>query len=445
MQNAGFYYRLQVLACIIASCCASTSFGKDKLLALPPAPMAITSGQVDFSATTPESIKNNRVSIFYATRRLPTDDKAGYSKKFDNHLRVGEASLHIGPKDLGWETLHSAASLAEREQQYDIHLNKVEQIADMAPDDPLSKLSPDMQTYVDLIDAELEQSSVKDITIIVHGAFNSFYYAAAEAAQYRFYTGKLAVLIAYSWPAVENHLAYKANARHAEQSEAGLVKLVRILGEHSSAENINILGYSVGGRLAGGAMAKLADEMEGENLAKLNGDLHLGHLYLTSSDEPIEEFRNYAPKFVNMFDVVTVTIDYNDPILGEAQMTGGGKRLGRPAEPTHEKAKDSGTEAQKQGIRDAVNSGRLHILNLGIADIPGYEFYHGSWYLNPWVSSDVLVSMNMGLPPSKRGLTTYEKQDLTYWYFPKNYISTLRQALLIHKAERERQEAKQSE
>jgi esterase/lipase superfamily enzyme len=442
MIYSNFGNRMLLLSCYVLSCCATGAYGKDSLLALPPAPMAVTSGQVSDFSLTPDSQKNNQVSVFYATRRLPTDDETGYSKAFDDNLRAGKASLYIGSQNLGWDSLYAAAISAERDQRYDIHLKQTEQIAEMAPGDSATELSPDMRAYVAQIDAALEHSAYKDITIIVHGAFNNFYYAVAEAAQYRFYAGKQAVVIAYSWPAVENHLAYKANAEHAEQSEAALVKLVKVLGKHSSAQRINIIGYSVGGRLAGGAMAKLADEFAGKDLTRVNKDFRLGHLYLTSSDEPLEEFRNYVSQFTAMFDLVTVTIDFKDPILKEAQMTGGGKRLGRPSDPDHQKAKNAATEEQRKNILEAVNSDQLHILNLGISEIPGYEFSHGAWYLNPWVSSDVLVALNMDLSPGQRGLASSKEQALTYWYFPKDYISKLRQALLLHKSKREREEAK---
>ena len=437
-----------LLVCLLLSSFVTIAYGKEKLLSLPPAPRVVTSGQIDFFGRTPESAKNNNVSIFYATKRLPTKDGSGYSKHFDENLRLGSAALTIGPDDLDWEVLHKEATTAKRaapttkaqKHQLDIHLKRIDQAGKLSPDDSLSKLSPGVQSYIDQINSAIEKRYNKDITIIVHGAFNSFYYAAAEAAQYHFYTGKQTIVVAYAWPAVENNLAYRRNVKNAEQSKEGLKRLIKLLGEHSKAERINIIGYSVGGRLTGGVIAQLADEHNDQDLIQIGRELRLGHLYLTGSDQPIEEFRDYAQKFVELFEAVTVTIAYDDPILGRAQFTGGGNRLGRPPKPTDGKAKNRATEEQIQAIRRAVSDGQLNILDLERSDITGYEFLHGAWYLNPWVSSDVFVSLHLGLSPAERGLASDDQDNLRYWYFPKNYISTLRQALLLYKARGDRRE-----
>jgi esterase/lipase superfamily enzyme len=440
--------RQSLLVCLLLSAFVSTAYGKEQLLSLPPAPRAVTSGQIDFFERTPESAKNNKVHIFYATTRLPMDDESGYKKSFDENLRLGSAALTIGPDDMDWEVLHKQATTAKRpaptttaqKHQLDIHLKRVDQVGKLSADDSLTTLSPGVQRYIDQLNSAIEQSHSKDITIIVHGAFNSFYYASAVAAQYHFYTGKQAVVITYAWPAVENNLAYGRNVKNAEQSKAGLKSLIKLLGEHSDAQRINIIGYSVGGRLTGGVIAQIADEHNDQNLTQIGKELRLGHLYLTGSDQPIEEFSHYAQQFGELFEEVTVTIAYDDPILGRAQFTGGGNRLGRPPKPTDDKSKIHASEEQKHAIRQAVSDEQLYILDLETSDITGYEFLHGAWYLNPWVSSDVFVSLHLRLAPAERGLASDEQDNLRYWYFPKNYVSTLRQALLLYKTRRNRQE-----
>jgi hypothetical protein len=411
------------------------------LMQLPPPPEAIRGGGVDFFDGTPASEKNNKVSVFYATKRLPTDDGTGYSKKYDDMLRVGNAQVYIGREDLHWSVLLEESTKAtEPRLEFDITLSNVNQSAELGPYDSLDKLSPSMQTFVDQVNASIAKSNIKDVTIIVHGAFNSFYYAIAEAAQYRFYTGKNAVVIAFSWPAVENDLRYKANVKHSDQSEAALNRLINVLGKHSDAQRINLLGYSVGGRLVGGAMAKLADEYTGKDVAQAHTDLRLGHLYLTSSDEPIEEFRTYVPKFTQMFDLITVTASYTDPILGRAELTGGGDRLGRPPKPSDKK--HAATPEQKQAILGAIKSNKLDVLNLETSEITGYKFVHGSWYLNPWVSSDVIVSMNLDLLPRQRGLATKDASGYPIWYFPAEYVNSLRAALKEYGKEAEADDKK---
>jgi hypothetical protein len=84
-----------------------------------------------------------------------------------------------------------------------------------------------------------------------------------------------------------------------------------------------------------------------------------------------------------------------------------------------------------------VNSGDLDIINLQINEIPGFEFFHGAWYENPWVSSDVTVALNFGLQPGKRGLKAYTSESgRMIWYFPKDYLEHLTAALSEHLAKK---------
>ncbi|MFW2403135.1 MAG: hypothetical protein ACN4GT_00125, partial [Gammaproteobacteria bacterium] len=61
----------------------------------------------------------------------------------------------------------------------------------------------------------------------------------------------------------------------------------------------------------------------------------------------------------------------------------------------------------------------------------GFEYSHEAWYANPWLSSDVLITLYLGLDPASRGLNSYQTaNDLGVWYFPEDYLSTLKETLL---------------
>ncbi len=422
---------LLLMTSLLMPSVASADKAKKGVMSMPPTPEVLKSGAIDLFAHTPKSERNNEISLFYATRRLPAEagSNLGYGKNFDDTLRFGVADMLIGPKGLSWDVLHAQTTTEERTDTFELSLQGVKQLAELTDQDSLSKLTPDQKKFIAQVNSALEKSFYKDLTIYVHGAFNSFYYAAAEAAQYKYFTGKQAVVLLYSWPTAENHLAYGRNVKHAVQSEPAFNRLIKMLGKHSKAENINILAYSIGGRLVGGAMATLADSNKADTwLESLHKDLRLGHLYLTSSDEPIEEFYSHADAFTKMFDTVTVTADAKDPVLGFAEKTGGGARLGRPQ--TKEGKKAYITEAQRKDLEALINKGELNILNLELDKLPDFQFTHGDWYLNPWVSSDVLVSLNLKLSPKQRGLKSMDKKGLALWYFPDSYAKSLEAALL---------------
>ena len=422
---------LAVIALLLAMTSASLA---DEVFHLPPTPEVLRSGKVDFFAHTPDSEKNNEVSVFYATRRLPApaDSDLGYGKDFDDTLRFGVADLLIGPEGIGWNFLHEQTSTGERKDVFDLYLLDVKPTAELTPQDSLAELTPAQQQFIAQIDAALDKSLLKDLTVFVHGAFNSFYYAAAEAAQYRFFSGKQAVVLLYAWPAVGNHIAYGRNAKRAEQSEPAFSRMIELLGRHSKAERINILAYSIGGRLVGGAMAAVADANPGDaKLEAVHETWRLGHLYLTSSDEPMQEFVTHADSFSRMFDVVTVTVATDDPVLGAAEKTGGGARLGRPATKSGKKGYIS--EDERVNMERLVTEKKLNVLNLEEVNMKGYKFEHGDWYLNPWISSDVLVSLNLGMQPLERGLKSMDPTGVSVWYFPSDYPQELQKALLVYK------------
>jgi hypothetical protein len=104
------------------------------LLTLPPPPEAIRGGQVDFIASTPVDERHNRVTVFYATKRLPIDDGTWYSKKHDDQLRVGSAELQIGRDGLPWSVLHiESTKAAEPRMEFDISLTEVNQSGELGP------------------------------------------------------------------------------------------------------------------------------------------------------------------------------------------------------------------------------------------------------------------------------------------------------------------------
>ena len=55
----------------------------------------------------------------------------------------------------------------------------------------------------------------------------------------------------------------------------------------------------------------------------------------------------------------------------------------------------------------------------------------------------MFVSLHLGLAPDERGLASYQHDDLSYWYFPENYVSTLHQALLLVKINQDKARAEQ--
>ena len=73
----------------------------------------------------------------------------------------------------------------------------------------------------------------------------------------------------------------------------------------------------------------------------------------------------------------------------------------------------------------------MNFIDMQINEIAGFEYTHGAWYENPWLSTDVLVTLYIGLDPQARGLRSYRTaQDVGVWYFPQDYLSSLKKSLI---------------
>ena len=86
--------------------------------------------------------------------------------------------------------------------------------------------------------------------VYVHGANSTIYRAAAQAAQYRHFTGRNCIVLVFLWPSAENLLAYGTDVRHAKRSAPAFKRFITLLAEYTHAENINILAYSAGAQVA---------------------------------------------------------------------------------------------------------------------------------------------------------------------------------------------------
>ena len=115
-------------------------------------------------------------------------------------------------------------------------------------------------------------------------------------------------------------------------------------------------------------------------------------------------------------------------VLALARFTDKEERLGAPdASRKGVRVLDKETETELQTM---VNSDRINLIDLSRSDIEGFRFSHGAWYENPWVSTDVMVTLLTGWPPDKRGLAeSLSEKGYQFWYFPKTYLDDLKAAL----------------
>lgn len=230
------------------------------------------------------------------------------------------------------------------------------------------------------------------------------------------------MVLSFSWPSPGSIWGYGTDKEQADAAAVDLACLLELLAVHSNFSRFNLIAYSAGGRVASGALAIL-----GARNYKA-ADLRIGQVYLTSSDEPLGRFIANLPLFYNLVDGITLTVAEHDRVLALARFTDKEERVGAPGSDRNDALElDIQTETELQAM---VNSDRFSLIDLGHSEIEGFQISHGAWYENPWVSTDVMVTLLTGWPPNKRGLAEdLSERGYQFWYFPETYLTDLKAAL----------------
>ena len=413
---------------------------------LMPTPTGMQSGKHDPFRNTPERDKVSEIAVAYATNRLPTEKENVYGRAFDDQLRMGIARVQIGEGNQSWDEIRrlSIHGLVDKKESL-LTLNEVELKGVARSDASLDALSPQLQTAITQLNKAIDESPVKEITVYVHGANNSFYRSAAQAAQYRHFTGRQAIVLFFSWPSAESLFRYGEDVSNIMETIPVFSRYLQLLAKHSSAERINILCYSAGATLTTKTLALLGSDQSQPDREAYRQLLRLGSVYFAAPDADFDDFIEEYRQYQDIIDRVTVTINHNDSVLGISRSLfhakGGPKknsqqvistksRLGKPD------VRDL-TEAQAQWILLKTRDSNFDVLEVDYAAIPGLsKGSHDYWYQNPWASTDALLSLNFHARPADRGLASRESEGKPrIWYFPADYEDRVDKAIdeLEHK------------
>lgn len=406
-----------------------------------PPPVAMQSGKHDPFANTPESEKSSSIIVGYATNRLPFGAKQSrfYTSDFDQDIRMGLAEIRIGAGDQSWEEIHQLSIKGGQKYESLLSLQEVSERGILTEQDSLDKLTPELSDMFSRLNQAVSDSPTGDITIYVHGANNNFYRTASQAAQYRHYTGRQAIVVLYSWPSAESILRYGTDIRNIKETVPAFVRFVKLLARHTTARKINILAYSAGATLTTRSLAVIGRTAEHPDRAAYRESLRLGSIYFAAPDTDFDDFVDEYRSYQDIVDNVTVTINPNDTVLGIAmedhrnrisgfgpfeQSRSGKSRLGKPD-------LDDLNKEQADWIIAQSWKPNFVVLAVDSSTIPGMaKGAHDYWYQSPWVSTDALLDLNYHALPGDRGLSYLETANkVRIWYFPADYEQRIDKAL----------------
>lgn len=399
-----------------------------------PAPLAIREAGPDpFAVVSPER-RTTSVEVFYATDRAPTSSdpsSATYGSGRSDSLRLGQARVRFGAEGWEWEELNARTAAGERPAITVTQVRETDALeTGIQADGTGAAASMSAQglplkggtVFAARVNAQLQSSTGGDLFIYVPGINLSFELGLRRMAEFGHYLGRDGVFVTYAWPAHDHPFAYGTDRRSARRSVEGFREFLRFLATETDAERIHLITSSAGAPVVSDTLAALRDERPGVPAAAVRQDTRIGEVIYAASDQSVDDFRAMLDSgAADMADHITIYSSSMDMGLVLTKVFGSGDRtIGRlPAHMRDDDAAHFAEWADRVTVVDVTNA-------MGPAG-RGDFWAHRYWYLNPWVSSDLLGVLRHRLDPAQRALEPSE--DGPMWRFPDDYAARLRAQL----------------
>ncbi|MCK5487568.1 MAG: alpha/beta hydrolase, partial [Desulfobacterales bacterium] len=267
---------------------------------------------------------------------------------------------------------------------------------------------------------ELAEAVDKEIIVYVHGTKVDFANSTILTAEIDYFAGRDFVGLAFAWPSHQNILFYLSgiDVRRALNSSAALQSLLVLLSEHTTAEHINILAYSAGGKVASKALYEMRQTFSDLDSSELRGKFRLGSMVFAAADVSVDVFLERIPAISELANQVVVTVTDDDNALKAAKLLMGGAF----------RAGSSEAERIEEAFIVSNNLSNVEIIDVSMGqNVRGFDIVgHHYWYRHPWMSSDIIFIMRTDLPPSLRGLSPAELEGI--WYLSADYPEKIRKA-----------------
>ena len=408
---------LLAVTCLLGACQSQPP------VRLMPPPEAFVKSENNLFSVNQNLKPSENIQVFYATNRKPVGgpDNQSYSRTPTDDLHLGVADLSIGGGEITWEALYKLSTQADGEDlRPEILLTSLHQKAQVSPLLGDSSGGADGLAFFRLIDQALAASNDKNLTIYVHGANTGVQRATAQAAQYRHFTGRNSVVLSYIWPSAESFLRFSQDVANTARTAPTFAHLIRMLSLHTQARQINVIAYSSGAMVASGGLARL----DTPDPRFPPDSLRLGEVYYAAPDADFRTFVGYLQRQKGIGKRATVAINMDDSVLMWSSLHQRASRAGRP-----DLTELSGEDTR--WLLQAAADDAIDVLWVKPEGLPGLaQRSHTFWYDHPWVSTDLLMKMLFGLPPTERGLDPgVSPQGVKYWEFPADYGQRLWQLM----------------
>lgn len=369
--------------------------------------------------------------VLYATDRKPSaagDSEKYYVNERGSLLRLGVARVSLHDADVDWDEIRRISLLKNRTRKYPLRVLGIQEygiLEDTIPgfavrEDYGEDLLDGDEEFAAAVNAQLEMSTRKHAYIYVHGYKVVFENPILVATELWHFLGYDGVMIGYSWPSTPSNWAYIRDTDTSNGYARHFRKFLEFLVEDTDVEEIHIIAYSNGTRLAARAFEQLALMNDSKSRDEILSRHRLGNLILVGSDLDREVFKTYlADGALDVPRRMTIYVSDKDKALGVGAWLTRRERLGQAVD------ENSLSPAVQRVLRERMD----HISMIDVSDSEGADTGNGHGYFrkSPWVSSDILMTLMYDLAPGTRGLEL--KASMPVYEFPPDYISRLWAAL----------------
>jgi esterase/lipase superfamily enzyme len=393
-------------------------------LLLMPTPVIYTDAEVDPFRHLQRDQQSTRTEIFYATNRTPEFTKHGleYGNSIDSTLHLGTASVQMGFPETTWSDLYKDSLTRERPTPLPVNVEETLRDAtiDVSAISSHIVLNTEEINYFEKINATLDQANDKEIMVYVHGTKVDFANSAILTAEVDHFAGRDFVGIAFAWPSHQDilHYLFRTDVQRANASSTPLKELLILLAKYTTADQINILSYSAGGKVTSKALFELRQEYPNLTKKELKEKLRIGSVVFAAADIDVDIFLERITDISEVAEQVVLTISDSDNALQAAKKyMGGNFRAGSfEAEDIEEKFIEEHMLANVEIIDVSIGQESRGF------DIVGHHY----WYRHPWMSSDIIFLMRTDLGARRRALRATEHKNV--WYLPDDYPEKIKAA-----------------
>jgi esterase/lipase superfamily enzyme len=396
---------LLLLAPVLPGC----GGGGESRWTLFPAPVIWRDPRLDLAHRVPPDNRDIDVRVFYATTRAPVreGEPGHYSRSPGDGARLGIADVRFGEPAWGFDDLVESHRLGPSDSLLPARVINVTKFGSRGPGTAAE------DAFVQAIDRQLASSATGEAVIYVPGYRATFEQVMVLMGGWNHYLGRSSAVVAFSWPTGTNAWDYMRDCSRAQAFVPDIANLVELVATRTRARRVNLIGFSCGGPLLADALALLRARYPAEDHEALQRRYRIANAIFVAADVDLQTFtRSHLPALRDVSRRTEVYVSENDGALWFAALLSRASRIGRPRfdELTIEELETLASDERLVGI-DVTSVPGPHEL--------GGMRGHGYWVANPWISTDVLLSMIYPFDPRWRGLEHGPGRGL--WTFPGDY------------------------